>query len=359
MNMRSNSLLFVLPFVTALTALTAQDPSTGMPNPKTPHHERLAAFAGTWRTESKMAAMPGVPGMEKPTEMAGTEQADLICNGLWLKVAGEGTCGGQDSSGLWMLGYDAIGKTYQCLAVSSMDESICCIDGRYDEKAKVWHFSGDTPMGPFRSEFVFESADRSVEVCYAKGADGKEVQFMRTVRTRVTTPPVDVAKPKPVVAVSAAGTAPSKVLAALQADLGTWDADMKMEMPGAPAMTAKCREVIVPICGGKWSWSDFTGEVMGGPFEGHALVGCDGKTGKVVSFWIDSMNGAWMRTDGTYDEGKQVFTMSGTCYDEQGKRGPVASTSTATGKDSRLFRMVFGEGETQSVMTIAYRRAAK
>lgn len=357
MNLRLTVLLSLLPLT---TTLVAQDQSaTGMPNPKTPHHERLAAFAGTWRTETKMEAMPGVPGMEKPTEMTGMENAELICNGLWLKVSGDGTCGGEACSGLWLLGYDAIAKTYQCLAVSSMDESAYCMDGRYDEKAKVWHFHGDTPMGPFRSEFVFESADRSVEVCYAKGADGKEAQFMRIVRTRTNAGAVEVAKPKPAVAVAAEGAESSKLRAALKADLGAWDADFKMEMPGAPAMTAKCREVVVPVCGGKWSWSDFTGEVMGGPFEGHGLLGCDGKTGKVVSFWIDSMSGAWMRTDGTFDAGKQVYTMSGTCYDEQGKRGPVASTTTVTGKDTRLFRMTFGEGEGQSVMTIAYRRAAR
>lgn len=357
MNQRLSALLSVLPLVTALTAQDA--PSGAMPNPKTPHHERLAMFVGTWHTETKMAAMPGVPGMEKPTEMSGTERAELLCNGLWLKVAGEGMWAGQASSGVWLLGYDAIAKTYQCLAVSSMDETVCCVDGRYDEAAKVWHFHGDTPMGPFRSEFVFESVHRTVEVCYAKGPDGKDVQFMRTVRTRAKAGAIEVMKPVPAAATAAAEAPPSKTLAALQADCGTWEADFQMQIPGAPAMTAKCREVVASICGDKWCWSDFTGEVMGAPFEGHCLTGCGGKTDQVVSFWIDSMNGAWMRTDGTYDAGKQVLTMRGTCYDEQGKRSPVASTATVTGKDSRLLRMEYGAGEGQSVMTIAYRRAAR
>ena len=355
MNTRSHVLLPLLLCAT----MTAQDqPTAAVQNPKTPQHERLAAFVGTWRTESTMAAMPGVPGMEKPTEATGTERAELVCNGLWLKVSGEGSFGGQACSGLWLLGYDAIAKTYQCLAVSSMDESVCCVDGRYDEKGKVWHFHGETPMGPFRSEFAFESADRSVEVCYAKGADGKDTQFLRTVRTRTKAPSDGVTRPAPAIAMAVAAGTPTP-LAALQADIGTWDADFKMEMPGAPGMQARCREVLAPICGGKWIWSDFTGELMGAPFEGHGLAGCDGKTGKVVSFWIDSMNGAWMRTDGTFDAQQKVLSMRGTCYDEHGKRTPVASTSTATGKDARLFRMTFGAGESQSVMTIAYRRAVK
>ncbi len=343
-----------------LVPLAAQDASAA-PNPKTPQHERLAAFVGTWETASKMAAMPGVPGMEKPMDMQGTETAELVCNGLWLKVTGDGVCGGQACASLWLLGYDAIAKTYQCVAASNMDEGACSIDGRYDEKTKVWHFHGETPMGPFRSEFVFESADRSVETCYAKGEDGKETGFMRIVRTRHKKAAATEAVAMPAgatPAVAAAAEAPA-ARTALQADIGTWDAAFSMEMPGAPAMTSKCKETVVPVCGGQWTWSNFTGEMMGAPFEGHALTGYDGKTDKVVSFWIDTMNGAFMRTDGTYDAAKRTFSLSGTCYDEHGQRGPVSSTSTATGKDGREVRMVFGEGKGQSVMTIAYRRAGK
>ncbi|HEX5052039.1 MAG TPA: DUF1579 family protein [Planctomycetota bacterium] len=356
MNQRLTSLLLAIPFAAALAA--QQDPADAMPNPKTPQHERLATLVGTWRTETKMVAMPGVPGMEEPSEMTGIEHAELVCNGLWLKVSGEGTCGGQACECLWLLGYDPQAKSYQCLVVSSMDEAACCIEGSHDGQ-KTWHFRGESPMGAFRSEFVMENPDRSVEVGYTKDKDGKEIEFMRSVRTRVKgSIPVDAAA-KPASAVAATAAARPAPLAVLLADAGTWDADFRMEMPGAPAMTSKCREVVAPICGGMWTWSVFTGEMMGAPFEGHGLAGYDSKAGKVVSFWIDSMNGAHMRTDGTYDADKQVFTMSGTCYDEKGVRGPVSSVTTVGGKDSRQMRMVFGEGEGQHVMTIAYRRAGK
>ncbi|MCU0863206.1 MAG: DUF1579 domain-containing protein [Planctomycetes bacterium] len=335
-----------------------------MPNPKTPQHERLAAFAGTWRTETKMAAMPGVPGMEAASEMVGVERAELVCNGLWLKVAGDGTYQGQACSGLWLLGYDSIAKTYQCLAASNMDDAPCCVDGRHDEATKVWHFHGNSPMGPFRSELVFETPDRSVEVGFTKRDDGKETEFLRIVRTRVTGAAAASAGTAPAETV-ASETVPSETkklappLAAMHADFGTWDADFTMEMPGAPPMQSKCREVVGPVCGGKWSWSTFTGAMMGAPFEGHCLVGFDAKTEQMVSFWIDSMSGAWMRTDGAYDAGKRTCTMSGTCYDQQGQRQKVASTATSVGKDARTLRTVFGEGAGQSVMTIVYRRAGK
>ncbi|MEZ5963134.1 MAG: DUF1579 family protein [Planctomycetota bacterium] len=356
MNQRISFLLLV-PFAAALAAQDA--PSGAMPSPKTPSHERLASLVGTWHTETKMAAMPGVQGMEKPTEMAGTEHAELVCDGLWLKVSSEGTCAGQACSGLWMLGYDPYAKAYQCLVVSSMDQAPCCLDASYDEKTKIWHFRGDSPMGVFRSEFVLENPDRSVETCYSKDEDGKETEFMRSVRTRVKG-----AVAKDATTTPAAATAPDVAempapLAALHADVGTWDGDFKMEMRGVPELTEDCREVVVPICGGKWTWSTFSSKFMGTPFEGHALTGYDDKAGKVVSFWIDSMSGAFMRTDGTYDAKERVFTMSGTCYDEHGQRGPVASTTTVTGKDARQMRMVFGEGGGQHVMTITYRRAKR
>ncbi len=355
MNVRSGCVCLAVMFTAALAAQDAAPPP--VQSPKTPQHERLAAFVGTWRTETSMAAMPGVPGMEKPTESVGTERASLVCDGLWLEVSGEGTCGGQAASGLWLLGYDPHAKAYQCLAASSMDDAPCCLEARYDEATKIWHFHGETPMGPFRSELVMEGPDRSVETCYTKGKDGAETQFMRAVRTRVKEAVAKDAAAKPTDVSAPAEPKPPAPLAALHAECGAWNADLKMEMPGEPAVTAKCREVVTPICGGKWTWSTFTGEVMGAPFEGHALTGFDSKNGKVVSFWIDSMNGAFMRTDGTYDDKAKTFTMSGSCYDEQGKRSKVASTATSTGRQSRQLRMVFGDGAGQHVMTIDYTRA--
>lgn len=348
-------LLLSLPLTAALVA--QEQGAAAVPNPKTPAHEVLATFVGTWRVETKMAAMPGVPGMEQASETTGTERAELICNGLWLKVTGEGVCNGKDSQGIWLLGYDPVAKTYQCVAVSNLDSAPCCMEASYDAATKTWDFHGDTPMGPFRSVFVQEG-DRATETCYAKGQDGKEQEFMRSVRTRVKAP-LPTATTVPASAkVGADATLPAP-LAALHAGIGSWQADFRMEMPGAPPMTSKCREVVAAVCDGKWLWSDFTGEMMGAPFEGHGLTGYDDKIGKVVSIWIDSMNGALMRTDGSYDATTQTFALRGTCYDEQGKRVPVESTATSTKKDARSFRMVFGTGEGAHVMTIDYRRAGK
>ncbi|MCA8968898.1 MAG: DUF1579 family protein, partial [Planctomycetes bacterium] len=281
---------FVIASIVALlaTSLRTQD-EAAPPSLKLPQHERLAPLAGTWRTETKMAPMPGVPGMEKATEMVGVEHAELVCDGTWLKVSGLGTCAGQQCAGMWLLGYDPYAKNYTCIAVNNMEETPCCLDARFDEKTKTWHFQGKTSMGEFRSEFAMDGPDKTVEIAYSKDEDGKETEFMRTVRTRI--PSGEGSKTaKPVVASDDASSAKLPApLAALLADCGTWDADFTMQVTGQEEMTSKCREVVEAVCGGKWTWSTFTGEMMGARFEGHALTGYESKGDKVVSFWIDSM----------------------------------------------------------------------
>lgn len=353
MHQHLTSILVALPLTLALAA--QEDVAQAMPNPKTAQHERFAGLAGNWKTTMTTAAMPGVPGMEKPSETVGMEQAELICDGLWLKVSGEGECAGEPSTGLWLLGYDPYAEAYQCLAASSTEESVFVFTADYDEETKTWGFQGDTPMGPMRSEFTVESPDRTVEVGFCQGPDGKEMEFMRIVRERVkgdaaVEAAAERGEVEEVVEVAAAR-------AALLEDVGTWTGNFKMEMPGAPAMASKCREVVMPICDGMFTWSNFTGEVMGMPFEGHALVGHDSTQDKVTCFWIDSMTGACMRTDGTYDAKKKSFTMAGTSYDEQGEQAPVSSTTEWTAAGGRRMRMVFGEGDASSVMTIDYARA--
>lgn len=348
---RFNLPVSLLLLANALTAQDGQDQT--MPNPKMPEHEPLKQLVGTWRTDTKMEAMPGVPGMEKPTEMVGNEVAELVCDGLWLKVTGDGQCNGENCSCIWMLGYDSIAKSYQCIVASSMEQAPFSCTASYEAKTSTWTFVGNSPMGAFKSVFVVENNDRTVETIYGNDESGKEKEMMRIVRTRTK------AASQPAKATNATASSDDKTpagLAALLAGCGTWSAESSMEMPGAPAMTSKCQETVTAACGNKWTWSNFTGEMMGAPFEGHALTGFDNATGTVTSFWIDTMTNAFMRTDGTYDAKTRTFSMKGTGYDEHGQQSPVTSTGTSTSNDARQLRMVFGSGDNQSVMTINYKR---
>ena len=351
------SLPFVLVLSSMSAALVGQDEAQApWPDPKVEQHDLLQQLVGTWRVRTKMPAMPGVPGMEKASEMSGIERAELICDGLWLKATGRGEHEGQQAEGIWLLGYDPFAKVYKCVAVSSMEGGAAVLDARFDRDTKTWVFDGSTKMGRMISEFVIQDADHTVETAYGVSEDGEKTRWMTMERTRVKEPKGEAPR-----AVAEAVAAPDQErpapAAALLADVGTWNAAFTMEMPGAPAMKAACREEIVPVCGGNWTWSTFSGEMMGAPFVGHSLTGYDPATETVTCFWFDSGNSAFMRTDGEYDAESRTFTMKGSSYGPDGELAPVRSTSVTAEDGTRSFRMVFGEGDAESVMTIQYSRS--
>lgn len=348
---------YVLSLVLLVPALLAQEPvqeapAQEMPNPKTKEHDAFAGLVGTWSTHTKTVGMPGVPGMEEATEGKGFETAELVCNGLWLKVTGDSTCNGQVSNGIWLLGYDPFAQRYKCLFAADAMEEPGLLDAVYDSKTKTFTFTGKSPMGEFRSVFVLKDKDTTIETVSMIGEHGTEKEMMRIERKRHVGA---VPKTAPAAKNAAASEAPAG-LAALLSECGTWDAEMKMEIPGAPAMESKCQEVVKAICGGKWTWSNYTGTVMGAPFEGHALTGWDATKQRVVSYWIDTMSAPLMQTEGVYDASKKQFALRGTSYDEGGASVPVTQVSTRTSETARELRMTFGEGEGKHVMTILYTR---
>src|SRR5688500_16062582 len=56
----------------------------------------------------------------------------------------------------------------------------------------------------------------------------------------------------------------------LKKDAGIWDATIQeMTEPGAPPKESKGVETNTLACGGLWLVTDFKGEMMGQPFQGH------------------------------------------------------------------------------------------
>lgn len=325
-----------------------------MPDPKTPGHAPLATLAGGWTSTCKMAAMPGVPGMEKPTETTGTEHAELICNGLWLKSTVNSTFDGKPFQGVWLVGYDPFAKKYSSIWVSTMDETAMLADGTYDEKTKTWTFTGSCPQGQMRSVVTMKDADSMVETSYLTPPGGKETECMVITRARAKGAiPADATS-----RVSKGAEKPAaKELAILAEDAGTWEATLTCTPPGGgQPMTEKGTEVVVPICDGKWQWSDFNGTMGGQPFEGHGLTGFDAEKKQYISFWISSGAATASTTTGTYDEAKKTFTFSGNCVNCEGK--PMAITQTYSRPDAttRNLQMSFKEPAGTSEMRIVYKR---
>ena len=350
--MRTKIVLFAA--LAASPLLFAQDdkgaPPAGspqMPNPKVKQHELLAMFAGDWESVCKTSAMPGVPDMDKPSESTGTEHAELICDGVWLKSTINGTHKGKPFQGVWLAGYDPFQKHYAAIWVSNQDEPSCSSAGTYDAKSKTWTFTGKSPMGPVRNTYVFKDADNSTETCFVKAADGKETQCMQIVRKRGRNASARDAT---------ATTATSPENAVLAEGVGNWQAVVTHSTPGQPPAVETCTELVVPICEGRWVWSDFKGHLMGTLFEGHALTGYDAKEKKFVSFWIDSCSATSMRTSGTYDAGKKVFTYDGECVDDHGKPMTVHQVATHKDQDTRTLEMTFKGADATHEMKIDYKR---
>lgn len=335
----------------AATFLPAQDPKTptAPPNPKTPAHEALAHLVGDWQDTCKMAAMPGVPGMEKATESTGTEHAELICNGLWLKSTVDSTYLGKPFQGVRLVGYDPFAQKYQSIWVSTQDEPACVGSGTFDEKTKTWTFTGNSPKGAVRSQHVFQDADNSTETCYLTGPDGKETQCMQVVRKRGNAAAVRDA--------SAAASKPAgKELALLAQDVGNWNCTTTCTM-GGKTTEEKCTDQVLSICDGKWIWSNFKGTAMGQPYEGHALTGWDNASKQYVCFWIDSSSATLARVAGANDETKKQITFAGSGLDEQGKSMTIHQVYTHPDADTRILDMTMQRAQGPAQTKITYKRA--
>lgn len=339
-------------------SLSAQDeqPVAGaelaIPDPKVAEHAALAAFVGTWETVGKMEAMPGVPGMEKPITSTGIERAELICNGLWLKSTMTGVFGEEVCEGIWLVGYDPHAKGYVGIWTSSMDEPATFFTGEYDAKARTWTFLGETAQGPMRSTLVHRDDDTSVETCYTKGADGKDLKCAEITRTRKKSPVA--------IAASAGGVAaPGPELARLHAGLGRWNAAVTCEMPGIGRTESKCVEIVSAICNGRWTWSDFTGEMGGVPFEGHCLCGYDAAAKEYVSIWIDSCAPTSAVCKGTLDEKTGEFTFRGDCRDPLGKPAHMHQVYSQKDANTRHMKMSFRSEAITNDMEIVYTRAPR
>lgn len=341
--------LFAAPFLYAQNEGAAAPP---MGDPKTPAHAPLAKLAGTWVTSCQMAAMPGVPGMEEATSWTGTEHAELICNGLWLKCLSENKSGEQAMQGLWLTGYDPKQQKYRGIWVGSMDEPYMECDGTYDAATRSWTYTGESPQGAFRSVLKIEADDHTVETVYSVGEDGKETQCMRMERKRTKgSGPADASAslPKPA----------SEHLERLAAAVGDWNVVTTCTVPGQGEVKEQGTERVQPICGGKWFWSDFTGTMMGQPFEGHSLLGYDTTKQQYVGVWLDSMSPTHALTWGTYDAAKKQWTFTGECIDMAGNLAKIHETYRQPDADTRDLQMTFATTDGTQEMKLHYTRKPK
>jgi hypothetical protein len=146
--------------------------------------------------------------------------------------------------------------------------------------------------------------------------------------------------------------------AMLKEDVGTWDASVEMVMPGAPAMPpSKGVEVNAISCNGLCLVTDFKGDVMGAPFQGHGITTWDPARKVYIGSWSDSMAAGLATTEGTWDAAKKILNSTMTAPDGNG--GTVKMRSTveySAGK--RVFSLYAPgpDGKEMPTMRITYTR---
>ncbi len=89
-------------------------------------------------------------------------------------------------------------------------------------------------------------------------------------------------------------------------DEGVWDAEMEIRPgPGAEPLKQKGVSTNRRIGGGRWLVVDFRAETG---FEGHGIYGWDATTEKYTGVWVDSMQTAISRADGSWNPATQTMT---------------------------------------------------
>lgn len=98
---------------------------------------------------------------------------------------------------------------------------------------------------------------------------------------------------------------------------GTWVCDsIKQWMdPNQPPAISSATEKITMAINGLYQMTDFTGNMMGQPFTGHAMMGFDKMKKKFVLSWIDNMGSGIVHMEGLYNDATKTLNLSGTQSD--------------------------------------------
>jgi hypothetical protein len=140
---------------------------------------------------------------------------------------------------------------------------------------------------------------------------------------------------------------------------GSWTTKTSACMePGKPPVESAGTSEQKTILGGRFLQQEFTGEMMGGTFNGIGVTGYDNHTKKYVSTWMDTMSTAILFFQGTASADGKTITQEAR-YDDPIK-GPVTWRSiTKIGDDNTQRFELFGidkTGKEEKMMEITYTR---
>ena len=141
--------------------------------------------------------------------------------------------------------------------------------------------------------------------------------------------------------------------------IGTWDVDSTSQMdPSQPAEHTKGESTQRWVLGGRFVLQEYTGTMMGMPFEGMGLWGYDNVEKRYVGTWGDSTSTGLMSSAGQYDDSTKSWTMLGSFKDPAGNTIKTREVITIVSNDKHTFEfyMPGPDGKDFKAMTIVYTR---
>jgi hypothetical protein len=109
---------------------------------------------------------------------------------------------------------------------------------------------------------------------------------------------------------------------------------------------------------GLWLITDFKGDMMGTPFQGHGTSGWDPGKKKYVGTWVDTMSTGVSLSEGTYDPATKSLTSWMEGPDMTGKVTKMRAVTEWKSPDNRVFTMYATgpDGKEVPGMRITYTR---
>lgn len=97
---------------------------------------------------------------------------------------------------------------------------------------------------------------------------------------------------------------------------GEWNEDITFWMdPTAPPMKTTGVVVNKMILGGRYQQSNYSGDMMGMPFEGMSLLGYDNGRKIIQSIWVDNFGTGTWYSEGEWDEATKTTVLKGKIYE--------------------------------------------
>jgi Protein of unknown function (DUF1579) len=143
----------------------------------------------------------------------------------------------------------------------------------------------------------------------------------------------------------------------MRRDIGAWNVAIKMFVdPSGEPVVGKGTETNVML-GELWLIGRFTGDIMGGSFEGSRQTGFDPEKKKFVASWVDSKNPYPAHTEGDWNEKTQTLTSIGTGKGPSGNEVKMKMVATYNKDGSRTSSMyAIVNGKETKIMEFHYTR---